>query len=61
MGSRKISVKIDKELHNFLTDNAVKKGESYNDIIWRFLLSKKLSEENKEAIKEAKKNWEQFL
>jgi len=35
------TIRISKELHKFLTDQAIKKGETYDDIINRLLKKEK--------------------
>ncbi len=43
----KVTIKISKRMHKFLTDEGVK-SESYEEIIWRLLGQKTLTKEQKQ-------------
>ena len=47
------TLRISERLHKFLTNNAVRKGESYEEIIWRMLGTKTLTKEQSNEIKSA--------
>ena len=51
-------IKVSEKLHKFLTDNSIKKGETYEDIIWRLLSLKVLT---KEQIRVVKAKYEEYL
>ncbi len=50
MVEEKVTIKISKKLHKFLTDEGAKR-ESYEDIIWRLLGQKTLTTEQSKIIK----------
>lgn len=45
------TIRISERLRKFLSDNVVKKGESYEEIIWRMLGLKQLTKEQEKDIK----------
>jgi len=52
------TIRISERLHKFLQNNVVRKGESYEEIIWKLLGLKKL---NEEQAKEVKAGYEEFI
>ena len=51
-------IKVSEKLHKFLTDNSIRKAETYEDIIWRLLSLKVLT---KEQIRVVKAKYEEYL
>ncbi|KKL09246.1 hypothetical protein LCGC14_2567820 [marine sediment metagenome] len=51
MSSIKSSIKISQRLKDFLSNNSTRKGETYEDIIWRLLSLKVLTKEQGKIIK----------
>ncbi len=52
------TIKVSEKLHKFLTKNAVRKNDTYEEIIWRMLGLKALT---KEQEKEIKAGYEEFI
>tara|TARA_Y100000310_G_scaffold295555_1_gene327051 strand:+ start:10276 stop:10449 length:174 start_codon:yes stop_codon:yes gene_type:complete len=50
MVDKKVTIKISKRLHKFLTIQGLK-SESYDDIIWRLFGQKALTKEQSKEIK----------
>ncbi len=51
MAIKKSSIQASKRLIKFLKKNCVRKGETYEEIIWRLLALKQLTEEQFQQIK----------
>ena len=60
MVEQKVTIKISKALHDFLNQRG-NRGETYEQIIWRFIMTKTFNEDDKKAIQEVKKNYDSFL
>lgn len=51
MAIKKSSIQVSERLVKFLKNNCVRKGETYEEIIWRLLGQKALTKEQKQEVK----------